>query len=237
MPFLRSDCALSRDRRRPPRSGYPWPRPFRHIGSRLDAENGYSSRFEVLQQIAVVARHFDDERVWTECEARRSGLHIVFCVPQPAFGEGRRIDVVAEHRLWALERGELDQVAGFADIGAERIERLHPSACSGDTNEFAIGVMPTSAKVVCSAAPQQRHERMAPIAEGVLVSRLDGLSCFIGPPVEVFRLKWDANYAERPRQISTGAPAFSLEMRGVPSAAHRNCADAMTVRATCGPEV
>ena len=96
------------------------------IGRRLDAEHRHAAGDEVLQQVAVVARDLDNLALRSQPEALDHRGDVAFRVPQPAGGEAGEVGVVGKDRLGALEGFELDQPAGVADIGVERVEDLAP---------------------------------------------------------------------------------------------------------------
>ena len=95
------------------------------IGGGIDAEHRNAARLEILQQVAVVARHLDDARLRPELEALGHHAGIAFRVREPRGGIGREIGVVAvEVRLGRLHVLDLHQLAVAAHEGLERIERL-----------------------------------------------------------------------------------------------------------------
>ena len=94
----------------------------RDVGRRFDTEDRHARAHEILQQVAIVARHFDDLAAAVEREAPRHRGDVGFGVAQPARREAREIGVIGEDRLRALELLELDQEAGRADERMQRIE-------------------------------------------------------------------------------------------------------------------
>ena len=94
------------------------------VGGRLDAQHVDVTRLEVLQQIAVIAGHLDDERGVVEPILPDHFLGVVSAVAEPQIRVGREIEVVVENALRRLELLELDQKAGVADISVKRVESL-----------------------------------------------------------------------------------------------------------------
>jgi len=91
----------------------------------FDAGDPQAVAGEVLQQVAVIARDLGDVRVGTQAKARRHRRAVAFRMREPARGEGGEIGVVVgEDFSRLLELRELDQVAGFADLGVQRVEGL-----------------------------------------------------------------------------------------------------------------
>ncbi len=95
------------------------------IGGRLDADGADAARDDVSEQVAVVARDFDDERLRTELEPLDRSVDVAPGVLDPAVGVGREIGVIGED-LACLQVGrQLDEQADIAHADVERIEPLH----------------------------------------------------------------------------------------------------------------
>jgi hypothetical protein len=97
----------------------------RRLGGRgVDAEHGHAGLDEVLQQVAVVARHLDHEAVGPEALALDVGQGVGAGVPQQVVGERREIEVVVDEELLGRHfLGDLHQRTAGAERHLER-ERL-----------------------------------------------------------------------------------------------------------------
>ena len=84
---------------------------LRHVGRRLDAEDGDALLHEVLQQVAVVARDLDHEAVLPEAEPLRDHVRVAAHVLDPAVGVRGEVGVLGEDRLRADVLLELHQEA------------------------------------------------------------------------------------------------------------------------------
>ena len=94
------------------------------VGGRLDAERPDAAGDGVLQEVAVVARDLDDERVRPEAEPLDRQVDVVACVTDPRVGVRREVGVVAEDVLGRDVGRQLHQQAGRADAHVQRVERL-----------------------------------------------------------------------------------------------------------------
>ena len=97
----------------------------RDVGGRLDAERRDPSLHDVLQQVAVVARELHHETARVEPESLDRHLDVIAGVRDPRIGVRGEIRVLAEDRLSSDELLELHEQAALADLGVQRIERLH----------------------------------------------------------------------------------------------------------------
>jgi hypothetical protein len=83
--------------------------------------------FEILQQIAVIARNLDNKFIFIQAESFNHHFNIVLAMFQPAIRIGRKIGISGmENVLCLFELFQLNQQAVFADINVQRIVRLHP---------------------------------------------------------------------------------------------------------------
>ena len=99
---------------------------LRHIACRLYTEHGNALLLEVLEEVSVVARDLDHQRARVEPESIRCPCRELAGVRKPAVGVRREIDVIPEDLVGRLELLELYEKAFPADVGAQRIEPLHP---------------------------------------------------------------------------------------------------------------
>ena len=98
-----------------------------HVGGRLDPEDGDAGGDEVLQQVAVVAGHLDDQAVGPQAEVGDRGGGEPSPVLDPAVGVGREVGVVVEERLRRDHGFQLHQQAAVAHQGVERVAGLVPA--------------------------------------------------------------------------------------------------------------
>src|SRR5271165_5752762 len=106
-------------RRNALRQGY-----LSHVGGRLDTEHGDPQRQKVLQEIAVVARHFNDEAVRSEIQSADYRLYVPLRVRHPRVGVRREIRVVGVNLLPGHIGRKLDEQAGAALTHMQRVEDL-----------------------------------------------------------------------------------------------------------------
>ena len=97
----------------------------RDVGGGLDAERRDPPRHHVLEQVAVVARDLHHETVLVEPEALDRHVDVLAGVRDPRVGVRGEIRVLAEDRVGGDKLLELHEQAGLADLGVQRIERLH----------------------------------------------------------------------------------------------------------------
>jgi len=126
------------------------------VGGRLDAQHRDAGGDEVLQQIAVVARHLQDQALGSQVEVGDGGKGESPTVFEPAIRMGGEVGVVLEQRTGRHHRLELDQQAAVAHQGVERVAGL---VAVGVLRQKvgASGVDPRSTNVVVSGAPHNRH--------------------------------------------------------------------------------
>ncbi len=98
---------------------------FRHVRGRLDPEHRDSPGREMLQQVAVVARHLGNEAVRPQIKALSHGQRVPPGVRDPAVGVGREVGVVGEDILAGNVSRELHEQTGIADSDVQRIERFN----------------------------------------------------------------------------------------------------------------
>ena len=94
------------------------------VGGRLDAEAPDAARDDVLEQVAVVAGHLDDEGVGAEPEPLRGAVDVGLGVGDPGVAVGGEVRVVAEDLLAGDVGRQLDEQALRADAHVQRVERL-----------------------------------------------------------------------------------------------------------------
>ncbi len=103
------------------------------IGCGLDPEHRNSLGDEMLQQIAVVARDLHHQAAARDAQMGTGQFAVAPRMLNPAVGEGGEVRVLAEDVLGSNELRELHQQAVLADVGVQRIIRLHlVKLCSGD---------------------------------------------------------------------------------------------------------
>jgi len=91
----------------------------------VNTETGNATLHEILQQIAIVAGDLDYARRRIKRKALHRLIDELACMPEPAFGHRRKIDILAvEMRFRPLEIIELDQPAGITDETSQWIEFL-----------------------------------------------------------------------------------------------------------------
>ena len=95
-----------------------------HVARGLDAQNRHACPLEVLQQVAVVARKLDDQRLRRKVETGRHGRGIGLGVLEPGFRIAREVGVVLVEMRRRLDMRELNQPAGLADHRDQRVEAL-----------------------------------------------------------------------------------------------------------------
>ncbi len=95
------------------------------VGGRLDTQARDLGGHRVLQQVAVVAGDLEHQAGSAELEALDHGVHVALGVLDPAVRVRAEIGVVGKDGLAAHVFVQLDQPALIADVGVERIERLH----------------------------------------------------------------------------------------------------------------
>ena len=96
-----------------------------HVHRRLDAQHRHPHGHEVLQQVAVVAGQLHDQAARAEPEPVGGDLGVALGVPDPGVGVGGEVGVLGEDRLGGDVALQLDQPAALADVGPQRVERLH----------------------------------------------------------------------------------------------------------------
>ena len=100
---------------------------LRRVGRGLDAEHRDVLGQEVLQQVAVVARHLDDEGFRPQSQAFGHRLGIAPRMLDPARRERGEVGVAGiEDRLGRHLMVGLHQEAAIADPGVQREDRLVP---------------------------------------------------------------------------------------------------------------
>ncbi len=128
----------------------------RDVGRGLDAEARDPLRDDVLQEVAVVGGDLDDVALRPEPEALRHVVHVAPRVLDPRVRVGREVGVVREDVVRQHVVVDLDERAGVADEGVERIERLGGPGPAGrwtGTAGSARGPRPSAR----SGAPHARH--------------------------------------------------------------------------------
>ena len=96
-----------------------------HVAGRLDPEHRDPPGDEVLQQVAVVAGQLDDQALGAQPEPLGGQVGVVAGVAHPGVGVGREVGVLGEDRLRGHVPLQLHQPALLADVGPQRVERLH----------------------------------------------------------------------------------------------------------------
>ena len=96
-----------------------------HVRRRLDAQARDAPGHEVLEQVSVVACELDHLVLRAETKPLDHLLGVDPAVLDPAIGVRGKVGVVAEDVLGAHVGLELDQKTLAADVGVERVERLH----------------------------------------------------------------------------------------------------------------
>ena len=110
--------------------------PTRNLGDvrrRFEAEARDPAPDEVLQQVAVIARRFDDEAPLAQSETARHRARVVLGIAPRGTGVRREIGiaVIAEDRLARHAARQLHQPALAAQQDAERVEHLGLVQCLG----------------------------------------------------------------------------------------------------------
>ena len=95
------------------------------VGCRLDAEHRHAPGHEVLQQVAVVAGDLHHHGRARQREALRNLLDIEAGMFDPACGKRRKVRVLGEDLVRRHVLLQLNQEARLANIGVQRVERLH----------------------------------------------------------------------------------------------------------------
>ena len=90
----------------------------------LDAQHRNAVLGEVLQEIPVVARELDDQRLLVEAESGGDHLDVGLGVREPGIGVRREVGVVPEDVFRAHVLLELHEEALAAHVGVQRIEGL-----------------------------------------------------------------------------------------------------------------
>ncbi len=103
----------------------PFHRHLGDVGGRLDAEAGNLRRDRVLQQVPIVAGYLKHEAGAAEVEPRDHRVHVPLGMLDPAVGVRAEVGVVGKDRFAAHIFMELHQPALIADVGVQRVERLH----------------------------------------------------------------------------------------------------------------
>ena len=113
---------------------------------------------EVLEQVAVVARDFDDEALLRQMQAPPHGLGVGPRMLDPGARVGREVGVLAEDVRRADVFGQLDQEAVRADV-APAADRTAPSGSTARAVRKLShsGDIPRSTKRWLAACPQNRQ--------------------------------------------------------------------------------
>ena len=96
-----------------------------NVRRRVDAEDGNAPLDKELQQISVIAAELDDPARRPEAEPLGHRFDVSPRVIEPGIRIGREIGVFRKDMLRRDVLLELHEKAVAADIGGERIERLH----------------------------------------------------------------------------------------------------------------
>ncbi len=96
----------------------------RNVLGRLDAEHRHPERQEMLQQIAVVARQFDDEAVGPKVQALLDHHAVLAGVLDPRCRVRGEVSVLAENLVRCDVLFQLHQQAAVAHVGVEREKGL-----------------------------------------------------------------------------------------------------------------
>ncbi len=124
-PVLSADLlpGLRREERRE-RGHALRPRGLADVHRRLDPQAPDASLCDVLQQVAVVARHLDDERRRPELETLDGRIDEPPRVLHPRTGKRREVGVLGERLLRRDQRRELGEQAGLAHPDVQRVGQL-----------------------------------------------------------------------------------------------------------------
>ena len=127
LAVLARDLArAARGRRSGPWSGTPFSTAAsRDVGRRLDAQHRHAARDEMLQQVAVVAGDLHHLAAGPSLQRLDRHLGVAPRMLDPAGRVGREVGVLGEDLLRRDELLQLHQEALVADVGVQRIERLH----------------------------------------------------------------------------------------------------------------
>jgi hypothetical protein len=87
---------------------------------RIDAENRHSGCDEVFQQVAIVARYFDDKAVRAQIARFDQSLSVMTAMEEQCWNERRKVRVVlSEENVWIDRFGDLHQRAVLAKSDLE----------------------------------------------------------------------------------------------------------------------
>ena len=158
-PVLGADLrpGLRREERRQRRHALR-PRGLADVHRRLDPQAPDAALRDVLQQVAVVARHLDDERRRPEPETLDGRVDEPPRVLHPERGERREVGVLGERLLRRDQRRQLGQQAGLAHPDVQRVGQLRAlQRASAVRNSSHGGVAPRSTKLRSRADPHSRQ--------------------------------------------------------------------------------
>jgi hypothetical protein len=82
-----------------------------HVRGGLDALHRYPAGLEMLQQVAVVARHLGDQAVRREAEAADHRVGVSLCVRYPGVRIRREVGIVGKDMFARYICGDLDKKA------------------------------------------------------------------------------------------------------------------------------
>ena len=156
-PVLGADLGarLGREERRERRDAL-LPGRLADVHRRLDPQAPDTARDDVLQQVAVVARDLDDERLGPQPEPLHRAVDEPPRVLHPAGGERREVGVLGERLLGRDQRRQLGQQAA-SRTPARAAGRSSParSTASAVRNSSHGGVAPRSRKLRSCARPAE----------------------------------------------------------------------------------
>ena len=128
-----------------------------HVRRGLDAERADAPFDDVLQEVAVVARHLDDEGAGVQRQPVDGVLHEGLGVRDPGVAVGGEVGVVAEDVLGGDVGGQLDQQAPGADPDVQGVEDLAAVELVGGQVALAGRRHPQVDEGVDQLAPQSRQ--------------------------------------------------------------------------------
>ena len=134
------------------------------VDRRLDAQAADPACDDVLQQVAVVARDLDDERVLVEPEPLHGRVDEPARVLHPRRRERGEVGVLGERLLRGDQRRDLREQALLADAHVQRVGRLHRLDGLGGEEELAGrrgAEVQEAAQLRRPAQPARDHRRGA----------------------------------------------------------------------------